>query len=138
MVQRILISLFLTLCTSIMSSQELAGFKWKKRLVVIADTAYEDASSCPQIALFKESFEKTEDRDILVLFYNGKTLKDTEGFYESLVLPEGFFRTNSELVLLGKDGYVKYRSPLPVEPREIYMIIDQMPMRQSEIRNKPN
>lgn len=138
MIQRILISFFLTLCTSNMCSQELTGFKWKKRLVVISDTAYEDANSCPQVALFKESFKKTEDRDILILFYNGKTLKDSEGFYKRLILPQGFFRTNSELVLIGKDGYVKYRSSLPVEPAEIYKIIDQMPMRQSEIRNNPN
>ena len=91
MIQRILISLFLTLCTSNMSSQELTGFKWKKRLVVISDTAYEDANSCPQVALFKESFKKAGDRDILILFYNGKTLKDSEVFIKDLFSLRGFF-----------------------------------------------
>jgi len=41
---------------------------------------------------------------------------------------DGFFA----LMLVGKDGAVKFRSDKVVVPDEIFGLIDQMPMRQKE------
>ena len=40
------------------------------------------------------------------------------------------------LVLLGKDGLEKYRSPKAVPMEEVFKIIDQMPMRRQEMRKQ--
>ncbi len=39
-------------------------------------------------------------------------------------------------VLVGKDGTVKHRSGKPVEPEDLYALIDQMPMRRREMRER--
>ena len=41
-----------------------------------------------------------------------------------------------ELILVGLDGTVKLRRKLAIEADELFAIIDEMPMRQSEIRNE--
>ena len=39
-------------------------------------------------------------------------------------------------MLVGKDGTVKHRSGEPVEPDELYALIDEMPMRRREMRER--
>ena len=39
-------------------------------------------------------------------------------------------------VLVGKDGTVKHRSDKPVEPDGLYALIDEMPMRRREMRER--
>ncbi len=42
-------------------------------------------------------------------------------------------------ILLGKDGVVKLRSPTPVTMEKLTTLIDSMPMRQQEVRDRhPN
>ena len=45
--------------------------------------------------------------------------------------PRGFM-----LVLIGKDGTIYLRKPLPWSVREISRIIDKLPMRQQEVRER--
>lgn len=45
--------------------------------------------------------------------------------------PRGFM-----LVLIGKDGGVKLRKPVPWDVREISRSIDKFPLRQQEIRDR--
>lgn len=40
------------------------------------------------------------------------------------------------VLLIGKDGTAKHRSGKPVEPREIFSLVDAMPMRQRELRER--
>ena len=39
-------------------------------------------------------------------------------------------------LLVGKDGAVKHRSAEPVEPGELYALVDAMPMRRREMRER--
>jgi len=41
------------------------------------------------------------------------------------------------VILIGKDGELKLRKELPVELSEIFSVIDAMPMRQREMRERP-
>lgn len=115
------------------NGQELSSFKWEKRLVIIVDTIEKNASS-NQIKLFTKSPEELKERDILLFYYDGKNLLDTSGKNTDLHLPEGMFQRDSELILIGKDGSIKMRSPIPIDPKEVFQTIDQMPMRRSEIK----
>lgn len=115
------------------NGQELSSFRWEKRLVIIVDTIQKNTYS-NQIKLFTKSLEELEERDILLFYYDGKNLLDTSGKNTDLHLPEGMFQKDSELILIGKDGSIKMRSPLPIDPKEVFQTIDQMPMRRSEIK----
>ncbi|MGB5356752.1 MAG: DUF4174 domain-containing protein [Eudoraea sp.] len=115
------------------NGQELSSFRWEKRLVIIVDTIQKNTYS-NQIKLFTKSPEELEERDILLFYYDGKNLLDTSGKNTDLHLPEGMFQKDSELILIGKDGSIKMRSPLPIDPKEVFQTIDQMPMRRSEIK----
>jgi hypothetical protein len=39
------------------------------------------------------------------------------------------------MVLVGKDGQIKLRKPLPWDVREISRVIDKTPLRQQELRD---
>ena len=45
--------------------------------------------------------------------------------------PRGFM-----MVLIGKDGQIKLRKPLPWDVREISRAIDKTPLRQQELRDQ--
>ena len=51
---------------------------------------------------------------------------------ENLRLTEGSF----EIILIGKDGGIKFRDNSPVQSSDLYKIIDRMPMRQAEMRSQ--
>lgn len=42
----------------------------------------------------------------------------------------------SQMVLVGRDGQIKRRWPLDADPRDVFLAIDAMPMRQREIRER--
>ena len=68
------------------------------------------------------------DRDVIVL-------TDTDPAAQSPIRqklrPRGFM-----MVLIGKDGGVKLRKPLPWTVREISRSIDKMPMRLQEVEDR--
>lgn len=42
------------------------------------------------------------------------------------------------VLLIGKDGSEKFRSLTPVSPTQLWQLIDQMPMRQREMKKIPH
>ena len=81
------------------------------------------------------------DRDLHVF-----ALSTTGGSVDGRALPADSVRDLREqldvgdaerlLILVGKDGGVKRRAPLDSSLREIFLQIDQMPMRRDEMRAK--
>jgi hypothetical protein len=41
------------------------------------------------------------------------------------------------VVLIGKDGGEKLRQTIPLAPADLFALVDAMPMRQAEIRERP-
>lgn len=72
-----------------------------------------------------------DERDIRILqIHKEKASKDE--------LRKFFVTENFVVVLVGKDGTEKYRSNEPVSTKVLFALIDQMPMRQSELKRKGN
>ena len=81
------------------------------------------------------------ERDLL----RGDLLEDgTGGFDGASVAPGeaaatrdrfGVAPDNLTVLLVGKDGTVKHRSSEPVDPEEIFSLVDAMPMRRREMRD---
>lgn len=107
---------------------DLDAFKWTARpIVVFADSA-EDPAYQRQIALLNARADDLRERDVVVLV---DTHPEDRSALRLKLRPRGFM-----LALIGKDGGVKLRKPLPWDVREISRVIDKMPMRQQEVRDR--
>lgn len=72
-----------------------------------------------------------DERDIQIIQLDMRTTQKSE--IDKFSVNEEF-----TVVLLGKDGTEKYRSEKPVPTKTLFALIDQMPMRQSELKRKGN
>ncbi|SEP01344.1 protein of unknown function [Salinihabitans flavidus] len=107
---------------------DLKDFLWISRPIVVFADGPTDPSFIQQIELLKERPEALRDRDVIVF-------TDTEPSERSALRqrfrPRGFM-----MVLVGKDGTVYLRKPLPWDVREITRSIDKLPLRQQEVRDR--
>ncbi len=120
-------ALALTFATTA-SAETLDQYLWEKRpIVVFADTP-EDLLFIRQMELLNAGQEELEERDVVIL-------TDTDSAEISplrkKLRPRGF-----QLALIGKDGKVKLRKPRPWTVRELSRVIDKMPMRQQELKQR--
>ncbi len=107
---------------------DLSEFVWTKRpIIVFADTAA-DPRFQQQMDLLEARVDELAKRDVVVLT---DTDPASQGALRRKLRPRGF-----ALVLIGKDGGVKLRKPFPWDVRELSRVIDKMPMRQREIRER--
>lgn len=111
------------------ASVSLDEFLWLKRpLVIFADTP-NDPRFIQQMETISERLAALESRDVVVI-------TDTDPAGQSdlrrRLRPRGF-----TLVLVGKDGVIHLRKPVPWEVREITRTIDSLPERRQELRDRP-
>ena len=121
--------------------QEFKKHKWKNRLVFIITKDITSNDYKKQIAIFKLKNKELKERKIIVYkiipeFYH--LTHSNEFTIQNDNLLEKYKKTNSvfEIVLMGLDGGVKLREKQYLSPEKLFTIIDGMPMRRNEIRNK--
>jgi len=101
---------------------------WLRRALIVFADSPADPRFVQQMGYITERLGDLAERDVVIL-------TDTAGREGSdlrtRLRPRGFM-----LVLLGKDGTVYLRKPLPWSVREISRVIDKMPLRQQEMRDR--
>jgi len=108
--------------------------QWKNRVIVV-DNAQNDSSV---LALFEKNASEINDRDIIWFIFKGDSTftnypdELSEGLLSHARERYGFGQ--GQVVLIGKDGGIKSRLDT-VDLNALFLKIDAMPMRQSEIRN---
>ena len=107
---------------------DLDDFLWSKRPVLIFADSPNDPRFIEQMGYITERLSVLEERDVVVI-------TDTDpGQQRDLrrkLRPRGF-----TLVLVGKDGVIYLRKPVPRQVREITRTIDKLPVRQQELRDR--
>ena len=117
-----------------MISQNLKDLQWKKRAVVIYSSTFQDPQAQEQVKLLKENKEKFSELKLVVIEHSndGERMNfeniDAQTDHEEL---KGF-----KVFLVGLDGGVKFESSTVQPAQKFFDLINSMPMRQSEIRNK--
>jgi hypothetical protein len=121
---------------------DLDSYQGKNRLLILFAPS-EDASMYQS---FKEQLQiriqEIRDRDIVTfhLFESGEGRMDERPLHKEQVLPLrkrfSIKRGQCTVILIGKDGDVKFREQLPVDLSAIFAVIDAMPMRQREMRER--
>ena len=105
---------------------ELSRYLWKNRIIL----TFADDQDHPDLIRLKAEMKENEceilNRDLLHFHFNndGKT---------------GNLTTKSDrsfrILLLGKDGGIKYESKRSVSLIQLFKLIDSMPMRQDEMQH---
>ncbi|WP_224483565.1 DUF4174 domain-containing protein [Robertkochia aurantiaca] len=118
----------------------LETYKWKNRLLLIFPQQNIIPTQSEQYKAFQATPEKIRDRDILIFTLTTEQVylfeDKTEISREQVIKKLDLESPPPMLVLIGKDGGIKYRSRKLVDPLIIYELIDSMPMRQQEMKNK--
>ena len=140
-ITRAIIGCTLFLSTALaMSSVGLEDFRWKNRLLIYFYLS-EDQKEVVESRLEKYS-DAVRERDLLVGYVQlGKppllassTLEETS--IETLVSGSGITKYKSAVVLIGKDGTIKFNGSIDTALSELFTLIDSMPMRKREMKNQ--
>jgi Domain of unknown function (DUF4174) len=121
---------------------DLDALRWKNRVLVLFSPLESDASFQSQKQHLASNAEEVFDRDLMILEIveqgqskAGKQLLSGTSVQEirkRFGLQTGTF----QVLLIGKDGGVKLRSSEPVSMKDLFGLIDSMPMRQQEMESK--
>jgi hypothetical protein len=124
------------------ASMDLNQFKWKNRLLFIFSPQSSDSLFMDLQSEISTQSSEIIDRDLIVfkIFENGLSFMNTTEIHSDLAqnirkqftVSPGLFT----VILVGKDGGVKLRRNAQVNLKDIFALIDAMPMRQEEMRQK--
>ncbi|WP_072777488.1 DUF4174 domain-containing protein [Marivita hallyeonensis] len=106
----------------------LDDFRWLKRPVLVFAESPADPSFVQQMQYLTRELDELVERDVVIIV---DTDPAAQSDVRTKLRPRGFM-----LALIGKDGQVKLRKPLPWSVRELTRSIDKMPIRQQEIRDR--
>lgn len=127
---------------SSVSKADLTGFQWQNRLLLIFAPTESDPDYIAIEKNLTDSILELKDRDVVVI----RVFKESHSRIGEQVMPSKdalklYHRFKAQTdritaVLIGKDGGVKLVREYQVNLAEIFTLIDSMPMRQQEIRQK--
>ena len=123
-------------------SINLYDYQWKNRLILLFAESEDNGAYQQQMQYLDLQQSGLEDRDLLVFsfFADGTGKLEGKPMLEQDVLRiRNKYKVGDEaqlLILIGKDGGEKMRKDLPVQLMQVFGLIDQMPMRQREMRDK--
>lgn len=114
--------------------ERLQAMQWKKRVLILYAPTLKYPQYVKQLKMLRTVKDELRERDVVQMeLTNDNTDAPSQAFLQQEldVQPMAF-----QLILVGKDGGVKYRTTKATKPQEIFSTIDAMPMRQSEMREK--
>ncbi len=120
----------------------MEDYQWENRVLLIFAPDSDDATLAEQTANLSGMGAGLSARDLVVwrlvseeaAAVNGEvdTGLSSQPFYEYFSVKNAEFT----VILLGKDGTTKLRQTQPVTSHRLFSLIDAMPMRQREIRER--
>ena len=135
--------------TSTLRAQEnpIESYRWKHRILLLIRDAKSNTSYQEQLVALGEIDSEFEARKLLVVDVRkngyrtinaGETGQEKEAWNSStsLYATYGLREEAFCIVLIGLDGGVKLQQIERVTRRELFDIIDAMPMRRAEIKTK--
>ena len=107
----------------------LAQYQWVARPLIVFANSERDPRFVHQLAEIESAKAELEDRDVVVI------LDTTPGpsRYDTTALRQRFRPHDFNVILMGKDGQVKQRSPVVVKGSSLMRTIDRLPIRQQEL-----
>lgn len=119
----------------------LGKYRWESRVLIVFAPAVDDPLYRWQHQMLRIAEPGRNERDVVVISVLEEAVvatggpatrasaRDLRAAYD--LLPHQFC-----VVLVGKDGGVKFRQEEPVSGAELFALIDAMPMRRYEMRSR--
>nr|WP_298991815.1 DUF4174 domain-containing protein [uncultured Polaribacter sp.] len=121
-------------------SQDVKKHKWENRVLLVFTHKKNDEIFNKQISnLLKEKKGLTERKLIIYQFVKDQYSINFDSKWLLSSLKKNKYKTESEnfkVVLIGLDGGIKLEQTSLLSTKKLFTIIDGMPMRRNEIRNK--
>lgn len=119
----------------------MSGYKWKSRPVVVFAPDASHPRLAAQTLIAKNFATGFKDRDMILITVVGERVSARFGPQPKLsaaALRQRFNVDQDEFraLLVGKDGGVKASSGRPLHPTRLFPLIDQMPMRMQEMKQR--
>ncbi len=108
----------------------LAAYRWKNRVLLVFAPRTDAPALAEQRRFIEGEKAGFRERDLVVLELTDGTKADALR-RQFNVRPDDF-----TVILIGKDGGGKLRKTASVTPKELFELIDSMPMRQREARRQ--
>ncbi len=136
----ILIVLFLVQISTIMG-QQISEYQWKNRLVILLTESEDNQTYKLQINDLKTVLSGLKERKILVITLTPNyqiTGIDNEIRHKANLSYKKLKKENDgfEILLVGLDGYTKRRQEEFLLHQDLFNLVDSMPMRSLEIKEK--
>ncbi|MDX1741506.1 MAG: DUF4174 domain-containing protein, partial [Rhodothermales bacterium] len=120
----------------------LDDLRWKNRLLIVLHTDSTSVALQQQTEWWRAEQEEADERELLLIAVEpgGTGTIGSESLRRPLVeeIAARFHRAGRdfEVVLVGKDGTEKERWQEPVPMGRVFALIDAMPMRRREMRER--
>jgi hypothetical protein len=117
----------------------LASLNGKARVLVIAAPSLADPALAIQNRWLQTNEVGLHERDVLVIRIIGRAAEATHNLTldgQSLLQTLGLRNSKFAVVLIGKDGSKVLQKTTPITSDALFRLIDAMPMRRQEIRNR--
>lgn len=131
------------LLTATSFAQGIDRYQWKQRLLLLFAPEMTHAEFERQLYWLDDYSEEMADRQLLVLRITPKETYQADGTLFNQARTDWFYDyydtdpRQFTAILVGLDGQEKYRSiGLAITPQELFTLIDQMPIRQADIRRR--
>jgi len=137
-----IMSLLMAIISISIQMNPVAEHKWEERVLIVTASSPSNIGYKRQDQLLTKGKKGMKERDLIIYrLYNDHWLDPSEelltkgqadAMYRAYDIDPGTF----SVVLIGKDGTVKMRKSDIVSTRELFQLIDSMPMRQQEMKKQ--
>ncbi|MCA0132581.1 DUF4174 domain-containing protein [Winogradskyella alexanderae] len=122
-----------------LKAQNLDDYKWKNRIVLIISTDENSEDLIEQNKLLETDKEGLKERRLLLINVLPTKYKLHAHKWESGSKLYDLYnakKASFKIILIGLDGGVKLEQMTPLKKQGLFDIIDTMPMRRAELRDK--
>ncbi|NRB82170.1 MAG: DUF4174 domain-containing protein [Winogradskyella sp.] len=128
------------------NAQDLNALKWKNRILIIKATKNNDLKFEKQLTEFKSQDNALKERKLVlytmnnqkltIIDYTTDTTDTSKRLSDDMMITIFSAKNEFEVILIGLDGSIKLRQTEVLSKEDLIAIIDAMPMRKSEIKNR--
>lgn len=120
----------------------MEDYQWQNRVLLVFAPDSHDVQLAEQVANLSELGAGLSARDLVVWQLVNEESASMNGEVDASLLSQSFYDyfsvedTDFTVILLGKDGTSKLRQTQPITSDRLFALIDAMPMRQREMRER--
>lgn len=115
----------------------LAQYRDKSRVLLVFTPTAQDPAYVEQTKLWKNEKAEFGDRQLALMpLVADAPAKPDADLAAALAKKFSVDAKTFTVVLIGKDGHDAYRSGKPLKPETLYGVIDAMPMRRAEMKQR--